>query len=248
MPLTAAVCVILGLVVGPWLGLGVDRSVERERLEPHLRCGTCRSTLGRTSLLPLRSWFATCPQGHRSWRYPVVDVSAAVLFGIAGWRFGWSWQLWPYLLFFAVLIVMSVVDLEHKLLLNILTFPTLALGLFAVLALSTPNGFSEGIAPALWAAGAYFAFFYLAHRIYPAGMGLGDVKLAPSLGLFIGWLTEDPFVAVELMLFAVLIGLVAGGLIGFIAQRSRKAEIPFGPFMALGAVVVIASTSPAAVN
>lgn len=247
MPLIAALSALAGLVVGPLLGLVVDRAVDRERPEPHLRCATCGRSLGRYSLIPVVAWFTRCPVGHRSWRYPLVDLTAAVLFGIAGWRFGWTWQLGPYLLFFAALVVMCVIDVEHKLLLNILTYPTLLGGLFVVLALSTPNDFAAGIAPALWAASAYFGFFYVAHVVYPAGMGFGDVKLAPSLGLFIGWLSDDPLRGIQSMLSAVLIALVVGAVVGIALTRNRKAEVPFGPFMVVGAVAVIATTTPAGI-
>ncbi len=247
MPLPAAICFLLGPLLGPLLGVLVDRSVDRETPEPFLRCPRCSQRLPVPFPVPVVSWFARCPNNHRSWRYPVIDLGAGVLFAIAGWTFGWSWQLVPYLIFFAMLAVMSVVDIEHKLLLDIFTFPALFFGLFVVLALSGPNDFEAGIAPALWAGGLYFVFFFLANRIYPPGMGLGDVKLAPSLGLFLGWLADDSFRGVQITMTAILIGLLSGAVIGMIAQRSRKAEVPFGPFMVLGAVAMIAITTPAGV-
>lgn len=247
MPLPAAILFLLGPLLGPLLGLIVDRSVERESPQPFLRCPECSKRIETPFPVPVMAWFARCPEGHRSWRYPATDLGAGLLFAVAGWTFGWSWQLIPYLIFFAALVVASVVDLEHKLLLDIFTFPMLLFGLFAVLALSGPNDFDAGIAPALWAGGLYLAFFYLAHRVYPPGMGFGDVKLAPSLGLFIGWMTADVFVGVRLMMSAVILALLSGAIIGMIAQRTRKAEVPFGPFMVLGAVVMIALTTPAGI-
>ncbi len=221
--------------------------MKRETPALDHRCPVCSVSLGIRALVPLANWFIECSNGHRHWRYPLTDLLTATTFAVAGFRFGLSWQLWPYLLFFAVLVAMSVIDLETKLLVNVLTFPTLGGLLFAVLALSGPNGFAAGIAPALWAGGLYFLFFFVVYRIYPAGMGFGDVKLAPSLGLAIGWMFDDPIKAIQTMLVAVIIGLLSGGVIGLILQRSRKAEIPFGPFMAMGAVIIIALTSPAGV-
>lgn len=225
----------------------VDRAVERESPAAEHRCPVCADSLGPRALIPILNWSLTCANGHRHWRYVVTDLLTAVTFAVAGFRFGLSWQLGPYLLFFAALVAMSVIDLETKLLVNVLTFPTVGFLLFAVLALSPPNDFAAGIAPALWAGGLYFAFFFIVYRIYPAGMGFGDVKLAPSLGLAIGWMFDDPFQAIQRMLIAVIIGLLSGGVIGLILQRSRKAEIPFGPFMALGTVIIIALTVPAGV-
>ncbi len=247
MPLAAALCFLAGLVVGPFVGIIVDRAVERESPEAHLRCQHCGQSLGAGSLVPLRSWFARCPNGHRSQRYPIVDITTAVTFAVMGWVFGFSWQLWPYLGFGLLLVAMSVIDFETKLLVDILTFPTLGAMLFAVLALSAPNDFAEGIAPALWAGGLYGLFFLIVYRVYPAGMGFGDVKLAPSLGLAVGWLYDDSFIAVNRMLYAVVIGLLLGGVVGILAKRSRKAEVPFGPFMALGTLLLIATSAPAGI-
>ncbi len=203
--------------------------------------------MGSRSLVPVLNWSSTCTQQHRHWRYIATDLLTASTFAVAGFRFGLSWQLWPYLLLFAALVAMSVIDLETKLLVNVLTFPTLGLLLFAILVMSPPNDFSAGIAPALWAGGLYYLFFLVVYRIYPAGMGFGDVKLAPTLGLAIGWMFDDPLMAIQRMLVAVIIGLLSGGVIGLVLQRSRKAEIPFGPFMVLGTVIVIAITMPAGI-
>jgi leader peptidase (prepilin peptidase)/N-methyltransferase len=245
MPLTAAICTFLGLVLAPLVGIVVDRAVEREPFQLQLRCPTCGQSLGPQSLIPLFGLGVLCSQRHKGWRYPLTTAATAAAFGLAGYRFGFSWQLWPYLGLFALLVAMAVIDIETKLLVNILTYPA-ALGfLFAVLVLSAPNDFSDGIAPALWSGGLYMFFFLLVHVIYPAGMGLGDVKLAPTLGLAIGWLFTDSLIAVQRMLLAVILGLVLGGVIGLILQRSRKAEVPFGPFMVLGALIVIGATAPA---
>ncbi len=245
MPLTAAVCAVLGLVLAPLVGIVVDRAVERESIELELRCAACGRSLGPQSLIPVIGLRAFCSEGHRGWRYPLTTAGTVAAFGLAGYRFGFNWQLWPYLALFAMLVAMAVIDIETKLLVNVLTYPA-ALGfLFAVLALSTPNDYSAGIAPALWAGGLYLLFFLLVHFVYPAGMGFGDVKLAPTLGLAIGWLFTDPFLAVQRMLVAVVLGLLLGGVIGIIVQRSRKAEVPFGPFMVLGTLIVIGATVPA---
>lgn len=238
----------VGLVLGPLVGLVVDRAVEREAPEAFLRCAVCQTNLGSRSLLPLQAWLRPCSQGHRQWRYMAVDAAIVVLFALAGFRFGASWQLVPYLAFFALLVAMSVIDSETKLLLNILTYPTFFLGLFVVLALSGPNGFETGIIPALLGAGVYGGFLLLTHVIYPDGMGLGDVKLAPSLGLFVGWMTDDVVLAVQLVLVASIIGMLSGGISGILLKRNRKAEVPLGPFIAFGAVVIILTTAPAALS
>ncbi len=240
----------VGLILGPLLGIVVDRAVEREKPELEHRCQQCGATLGRNSLLPVVSWFQRCPvdPGHVRWRYPVTDITLAAVFAVAGARFGPSWMLLPYLVLFVSFVAMSVIDLEEKLLLNILTYPTLGLGLFGVLVLSGPNGYADGIWPALIGAITYFAILGLAFAAYPPGLGFGDVKLAPTLGLAMGWVAADSLAAVMMVLYALIIGFVAlaviGAIYGLVTGKGLKVELPAGPFLVLGAIVLIVYSDP----
>lgn len=239
---------VLGLLIGPLLGVVVDRAVERERLVPQHRCQECGADLGSASLLPIASWFVACRQdrAHHRWRYVAVDVLTALSFAVAGYRFGLSFELGPYLLLFAALVVMSVIDYETHLLLNVLTYPTLMVGLVAVLVLSGSNDQTDRIWPALVGAGLFFGLLGAAFVAYPPGLGLGDVKLAPTLGLFLGWMTTDTSIAVRLVFYALILGLFAGGLVGVarnIVKKDRQAEVPMGPFFA-GAAIVLITVAP----
>lgn len=237
--------VALGLLVGPVLGIVVDRAVERERPEPEHRCPSCRASLGRGSLIPVLSWFRRCPTdaAHPRWRYPLVDLATAACFGLAGWRFGYGWMLAPYLLIFASFVVMSVIDLEEKLLLDVLTYPTLGIGVFLVLVLSGPNDHEAGVWPALTGAMVYGVVLLVAFMVYPPGLGFGDVKLAPTLGLAMGWLAADSLTAVRMVLYSLVFAFLALGVLGLIygklSGQGRKAEVPAGPFLVLGALALI---------
>jgi leader peptidase (prepilin peptidase)/N-methyltransferase len=244
-----ALLFVLGLGVGPFIGIVIDRAVERERPEPSHRCQVCHQDLGRGALIPVRSWFLRCSQDplHARWRYPVTDLLTACLFAAAGARFGWSWELGPYLFLFAALLAMSVIDLETHLLVDILTLRTLAVGIVLVLVLSGSNGAEDRIWPALIGAVLYGGFLGAAFLVYPPGLGFGDVKLAPTLGLFLGWLTNDPLIAVRLVLYAMVLAFLGGGLVGVLwnlSRGDRKAEIPMGPALALAAVVMVTVSSP----
>lgn len=236
---------LLGIVLGPFLGIIVDRAVERERPEPEHRCQVCGHGFGIRSLIPVASWFGRCPTdpGHRNLRYPLTDIATAVTFAVAGMRFGWTWQLAPYLILFAALVVMSVIDAETHLLLDILTGPSLAIGLFLVLVLSGANDYSAGVWPAMTGAAVFGVFMFLAYRVYPPGLGFGDVKLAPTLGLFLGWLSTNPLGAVVLVIYAILFANLGAAIVGFVLRAIKKsgrgAEIPLGPFLTLGTVVLI---------
>ena len=255
---------LFGFFIGPLLGIAADRLVERESFVATHRCQRCQADLGGArALLPFASWRRRCPvdASHPRWRYPLLDISAAAVLATAGWRFGFSWQLWPYILFFAALVVMSVIDIELHLLLNVLTFPTALVAAFAVLILSGPNDYRDGVNPAFICAVVFGLVFWAAHLIYPRGLGLGDVKLIPSLGLFIGWMTTDALDAISLMLYmfigANLGGVVVGLGMKLWAKRQSEewranrpedwepGEIPLGPFLALATVITIALTQPA---
>ncbi len=244
----------LGLAIGPLLGIAVDRAVERERPAAEHRCRHCGAGLGTSSLVPIASWFVRCPNdsSHSRWRYPLTDVSVALAFVVAGLRFGTSFFLVPYLVVFAAFVVMAVIDLEEKLLLNILTYPTFAVAAFGMLVLSGPNDHDAGIWPALVGAGAYGVLLLAAFLAYPPGLGLGDVKLAPSLGLALGWVAVDSLTALRLVLYSLLASFLVMGVVGLaygrITGAGRKAEVPAGPFLIAGAIALIALSDPGVVT
>lgn len=265
--MAALVLGLLGVVVGPLLGIGVDRLVERESFVATHRCQRCSADLGGpAALLPFVSWRRRCPSdpGHPRWRYPLVDLATVSSFGLAGWRFGFTWQLGPYVLFFAALVMMLVIDIEHHLLLNVLTYPTMMAGAFLVLVLSGTNDYEAGMNAALISAVAVGGFFLVMHLIYPPGLGLGDVKLVPSLGLFLGWLTIDTSDALRLVLWTMIGALLGAGVVGLGIRRwvdrqpaERFAdqpedwipgEVSLGPFLAVATIVAIGLTQPASLG
>ena len=239
----------LGVVVGPLLGIVVDRTVEQ--LEPQLehRCTSCQTGLGHASLIPIVSWRNRCPScaSHKGIRYPLVDLATGVAFALMGMRFGAGWMLAPYLGFAAVLIVLSAIDAETHLLPNVIVWPSFLAGLFTVLVISGQRDYAAGISSALLGAAVFAGFIGAAHVIYEPGMGRGDVKLSMTLGLFLGWVQPDLIDTTRLVLFTIIAALAGGGLIGLAYNiiRSRgRAEIPFGPALAgatLAAVLVSGS-------
>lgn len=241
--LTAVVFALVGLVLGPFLGVVVDRAVERERLRPHHRCTGCRADLGARSLIPVVSWFGACPrcERHPGWRYPLTDLAAAVAFGVVGFRFGFGWPAIAYAALAAVLVVLSVIDVETHLLPNVITYPAFLGGLGLIVVLSLALGHGGHLPSALIGGFTAFALLLVLHVILPAGMGLGDVKLAPTLGLFLGWMYDSPLTAVSLVLYALLIASAGGGLVGLAVNtlRRRRGEFPFGPALAAATLTVI---------
>jgi len=245
-PIAGLAGVVFGLLIGPLLGIGVDRMVEREAPEPDHRCPVCGASLGGArTLVPVLSWRAACPNGHGTpWRYPLTDVAAALAIGLMFGRFiDDPAMLGVYVVFAAAVVVLAVIDLETKLLVNIGTYPLMLFMAFAILVISGNQGDTEFLYQAIVGGSGYTLFFAILYRVYPAGLGFGDVKLAPSLGMAIGWLSQDPFDTVALVVNSVLIASLGGSLVGLaIGWRRgniRKAEIAFGPAMVVGALAVI---------
>ena len=242
----------LALIVGPWLGVVVDRAVERIRLRPEHRCTTCATGLGLASLTPVTSWRDSCPScgHHKGRRYVLVDLALAAVFVALGLRFGWSPMLIPYLLLGAVLVALSVIDFETHLLPNVIVWPSIFAGLFLILVFSGEFDYGPGINSALLGAAVFGGFIGTAHVVYERGMGRGDVKLALLLGLFVGWLQPSLVEATRLVLFSILLALLGGGLIGLVYNLARgkgRAEIPFGPALAVASLLIVV-VSPALVS
>jgi leader peptidase (prepilin peptidase)/N-methyltransferase len=188
--------------------------------------------------VPLREVVAG--PGPRAVRRPLPELVTAALFVLVVVGWGVSWQVPAFLLLAGAGVLLAVIDLQHRLLPNRVVLPTLVAG--AVLLLvpaATEDAWSALLRAALGAALLFAAFLVLA-VVSPSGLGMGDVKLAAVLGLFLGWLGWG----------VVLLGAVAGfvvqavvALVLLALRRVRRdADLPFGPAMLAGAALAIALT------
>ena len=241
-------CALLGLLVGSFLNVVIVRVPERQSVvRPRSRCPGCGTQLAERDNVPVVSWLVlrgrcrTCSMPISA-RYPLVELATAGLFAAAAIRFGFDWALPGYLWFFAALLAVSVIDLETFLVPNRIVYPSLVASLLllggAAVLEHDPGSFGRALLGAVLASGALLALALL----YPRGMGMGDVKLALLLGLYLGWLSLG-HVALGLFL-GFLLGSVVG--IGLIATgvRGRKDQLPFAPFLAAGAVLAVLVGAP----
>ena len=167
-----------------------------------------------------------------------MHVGTVVLFLLAAWRFeeaSWS-ELLAFCALFGVLVALSAIDMEHYRLPDLVVLPSLVVSIPWVAVTSIVDDAPARIRYALVGAAVYFGFLFIAHLISPRGMGFGDVKLAALMGLYVGWLGTSFTEALALVLWAMLIGFVAGSVIGVVllVARRRNRPFPFGPFLALG--------------
>lgn len=235
-PLAIALGVV-GLMVGSFLNVCIYRIPHRRSVvHPRSRCGACERPLEWYENIPVVSYVAlrgrcrTC--GTRiSLQYPIVELLTAAVFVIQYEVIGLTPLLAVRIVFGCVLIVLFAIDLEHQLLPNVITLPALALGLAASVVL--PPGVLDALIGAVVGGGVLYliaeVYFRLRHE---EGMGMGDVKMLAMIGAFLGWK-----LTILTLILASLGGSFAGVLL-LISQRGNlKAAIPFGTFLAAGALV-----------
>jgi leader peptidase (prepilin peptidase) / N-methyltransferase len=230
----AAVALLAGLLAGSFATVVAHRVPRGESIVgPRSRCPACGAQIAAYDNVPVFSWAllrgrARCCGAAISPRYPLAELSLGALYAVT------ALVLWDEpgeaalgLLFVTILVVVTLTDLERRIIPNRVLLVAAALGL-ALAAAIDPGSLPERVAAAAGAGGLLF----LAALVYPRGMGLGDVKLAAVMGLYLGRNVAP----------AILVALLAGSLAGLamIARHgaaARKRAIPFGPFLALGGVV-----------
>ena len=237
------VCALVGLMIGSFLNVVIHRVPAGESVvRPRSRCPGCGTQLAERDNIPVVSWLLlrgrcrTC--GMRiSPRYLLVELLTGIVFGLVGAHFGVDWALPAYLLFAASLIALSAIDLETFRLPNKILLATLYGGIpLLVLASATDHRWHD-FGQAILGAGVAFGLLLIVHLVSPRGMGMGDVKLCFVLGLFLGYLS------IGRVFVGLFLGFVLGSVIGIALLatgiRSRKDHIPFGPFLAAGAMLSV---------
>jgi leader peptidase (prepilin peptidase)/N-methyltransferase len=240
---TVMACAVLGLAVGSFLNVVIWRVPRKESVvRPPSHCPECGTAIAPYDNVPVVSWVVLrgrCRHcGARiALRYPLVELGAAVLFAAMGARFAGSWALPAYLLFAASLLALSAIDLEHYLLPDRIVYPVAVASIALLGVAGLGDGDGAAFTRALLGAAAAFGALFAIHLVSPRGMGFGDVKLSFVLGLFLGWLGWGE-VALGLFL-GFFYGAVVGVALIAAHLRSRKDHVPFGPFLAAGAVTVV---------
>ena len=224
---------MFGAVIGSFLNVIAHRVPRGESLvSPGSRCPGCGAPVKPYDNVPVVSWLllrGRCRNcGTRiSPRYPLVELVTALVFAAVVAVRGFDDDLVLELPFVSALIALAAIDFDHKLLPNKIVYPLAVWGLVATVLVDQGDLVEHLIA----GAGA-FLFLLLALLAYPSGMGMGDVKLAGAMGLFLG-LSIVP---------ALLAAFLSGSLVGVVilareGAAGRKKAVPFGVFLALGGIV-----------
>lgn len=239
---------LYGLIIGSFLNVVIhrvprDQSVNR----PRSRCPECGSAIRWFDNIPLVSWALLRGRCRScatpiSVRYPFVELATGAAFVLVALAIGARWALPAFLVFTAVLIALSGIDIDTRKIPNKVLYPAGAVGAALLIAGSILDSEPSRL---IWAAagGALgFAILFVIWFIAPGGMGYGDVRLSGYIGMHLGYVGMGE---VALGLFAgFLLGAVVGLGLMVLGGRSRKSAIPFGPFLAAGALVAIAFGGP----
>lgn len=239
----AAIVGALGLFVGSFLNVCIYRlPLGRTVLWGRSHCPACDRQIRAWENVPVVSWLllrgrcAGC--GARiSPQYPIVELVTGALFAAGAWLYGPSLLLVARLLFASAMVVLFMIDLQHRILPNVITLPGIVAGLAFSLAL--PPGFRDALIGAVGCSLLLFGMGELVSRVLgKEALGFGDVKMIAMMGAFLGW--QLTLVALFLASFlgsAIGIGLVA-------ITRDRDYQIPLGSFLAIGAIAAAAIGEP----
>ncbi len=226
----------LGMIVGSFLNVCIHRLPLRESVMwPSSRCPHCRTQLRPYDNIPVVSYLmlrGRCRSCGRpiSMQYPIIEVLTGILFFAAFMLFDPP-LLYQRLLFACAMVVLFVIDLEHRILPDVITLPGIILGL--IFSFFLPPGWLDSLiglavgGGSLWLMGEIY--FRLRHE---EGMGFGDVKMLAMIGAFLGW---------KLMLLTLVLSSFIGSIVGVamivLKRGDMKYALPFGTFLAVAALV-----------
>ncbi len=242
MPFSVIVAVF-GLVIGSFLNVCIYRIPRNISIVmPASRCPACNYPIRAWDNIPVISYLILRGRCRHcgakiSPQYPLVEAVNAFFYVAVFWRYGFAWDSVAYALFCSCLIVITFVDLEFQIIPDRITLPGIILGTFAG-ALLMPDPFMRtallGYKASLIGLLSGGGFFYLVAVLSRGGMGGGDIKMMAMVGALMGW---------KAVMLTTFLGSLSGSIVGIFLMvfkgRGRKAKIPFGPFLALGAAITL---------
>jgi leader peptidase (prepilin peptidase)/N-methyltransferase len=237
------IAVILGLVIGSFLNVCIYRIPRNLSIVfPSSRCPFCNNAIRPWDNIPVISYLflggrcRSC-KAKISTRYPLIEMLNASLYAAVIWRYGIGWNSVVYAVLCSSLIVIAFIDLEFQIIPDRITLAGIPIGLLAGSFL-LPDPFMRadllGYKAALAGIISGGGFFYLVAVLSRGGMGGGDIKMMAMVGSLMGWK------AVFLTTFlGSLVGSVVGVSLMVFKGKGRKTKVPFGPFLALGALITL---------
>lgn len=240
---------VFGLLIGSFLNVVIYRVPNRITLMGRSYCPRCNHQIRAIDNIPVISWLILLRGKCRdcsepiSPRYPLVEAANALAWiGLTNWL-GIENPLLPlYLILASVSIALAMIDFDTLTLPNRITYPTflLTLGYLTAVSALAPAGPDQwtNLLHALTGAAIYLVLFFALWFVTRGrGLGFGDVKLAPTLGLMVGWFSVGA-TAVGI-LSAFIIGAIPGAVLLWLGKKKRDQQVPFGPMLIAGAWVAV---------
>jgi leader peptidase (prepilin peptidase)/N-methyltransferase len=243
-PFVVIACALFGLLVGSFLNVCIHRLPQGASVTwPASHCTSCRRPLSWFENVPVVSWLVlggrcrTC-RAPISAMYPLVELTTAAVFAGGVAVYGVSALLAVRLVFACALIVLFAIDLRHRILPNVITLPGTIAGFLASFVL--PPGWFSSLIGILAGGGVLFGIAEAYYRVRgQEGLGMGDVKMLAMIGAFLGW---------PLMVLTLVVASLAGSVVGLGLMASKRgdmqAALPFGTFLAVGALVAAVAGDP----
>ena len=231
---------VFGAIIGSFLNVCIHRLPRRESIVwPGSHCPACSAPIAPRDNVPIVSYVllggrCRACRARISPRYPLVELANAVGYVIILWRFGVGWPALAYALLFSALVAITFVDLAHMIVPDLITLPGIVLG-FLLAATVLPVGLVDSLLGILVGGGLLWFLAWASPYLFgKEGMGGGDIKLLAMIGAFLGW---------KPTLLTVMIAAIVGSVVGLslIACKAmqRNQYLPFGPFLALGAILAM---------
>lgn len=228
---------ILGAIFGSFGNVVIYRLPKEESVvKPRSYCYNCKKTIKWYDNIPILSWFILHGRCRNcgakfSFRYPLVEIIMASLFALSYHYVGFSWSLLEYLIFIFGLVVCTFIDFDHMILPDEFTLSGIVIGLIGA-ALNPHREFMDAFLGVLMGGGFLWGMAYVYYLLTKnEGMGGGDIKLLAWIGALLGW---------KAIPFVIMSSAIVGSVVGIVMSRKQKAGlktvIPFGPYLALGAI------------
>ncbi len=249
----AVIIGLVGLMIGSFLNVVIYRvPLGKSIVSPPSSCPGCGSPIKAYDNVPVLSWVAlrghcrTCSEPI-SIRYPLVELGTGIAFFFVGLvalpaildavgvrdAIAAALVLIAYLYLAAVSIALALIDIDVRKLPNAIVLPSYVVGGALFAAASFLSGDFAPLLRAGIAMTALMIAYFVMVLAYPGGMGMGDVKLAGVLGLYLGWAGWGPVLVGALAAF--ILGGIFGAILMIMGRATRKTGIPFGPWMLVGA-------------
>jgi leader peptidase (prepilin peptidase)/N-methyltransferase len=235
---------LFGLLIGSFLNVVIYRLPRGQSLvTPPSTCPGCGSRIRPIDNIPVLSWILLGAKCHKcgapiSIQYPIVELATGFLFVLVAWLTPAGPLLVARLLFVVILVVLFGIDLHHQILPNVITLPGIAIGF--LFSLVTPPGWMNSLIGIALGGGILYAIaatYYAVRR--EEGLGMGDVKMLAMIGAFLGW---------KAVLVTLILSSFAGALVGIgiiaLSRGSMRLALPFGTFLAVGAIAAMIAGEP----